>query len=294
MTTTIMKDSIVGDAWIREMIQNNPIQRVIDPDTGVYNGIILSGPVRLAFTDRVFTPDVTMKANASDPNAKKTYGCAVLWPPGVDMTIMYEEATRIQMSDFPSHPWNAQAGWWAGLEPALAWQDNKPQYEGFTPGAMFSNLSSQYPPGVFDARHNTIVDQSQIYAGVWAIVAMNVYASGKGFPKKGPRFGLASIMKVGDDKPLAGGAPDPHTTFKGVNVRAPAVTPSASFGQQPPGPPAAPGGAAGTYYPPGGHAPAQPSPPRPAGVPAPPVQQVYSPPAPAAPADPNDLSQFMS
>ena len=34
MTTTVMKDSIVGDQWLYQCATNVPVQRIINPDTG--------------------------------------------------------------------------------------------------------------------------------------------------------------------------------------------------------------------------------------------------------------------
>ncbi|MFN3612694.1 hypothetical protein, partial [Tepidimonas sp.] len=90
MTTTIMRNSKVGDAWIRQCVAMNPIQPVIDPQTGQPNGNILTGPVRLAFVN-LFTPSRGM-ANAQDQNKEPKYGTMILFPPpstGVDMTHLY-------------------------------------------------------------------------------------------------------------------------------------------------------------------------------------------------------------
>lgn len=122
---------------------------------------------------------------------------------------------------------------WAGLDAAYRDQGEKAQFSGFTPGAKFINVSSKYKPVIVDARMNPIVDEKQIYAGCWVIVAVNTYASGIGTPRKGPRFGLQTIMKIADDKSLEGAAPDPRAMFAGAKITPPAGPVAQQFGQQP-------------------------------------------------------------
>lgn len=280
--TTVMRDSMVGDAWIQEACRQNPVQRVIDEKTGQPNGNILTGPVRLVFTDAVFEAKPKMK---SDPNSKVGYQSGILFTPYTDMAIFWEEYYKIAASDFPSH-WNAQAQQYYGLDNPFFDQGTKQKYNGFTAGLWASTFSSNFPPDVVDTRGNPITDHKAIYPGVWAIVACNAYASGKNAPRKGPRFGLVSIMKIADDKPLGGGAPDPRTLFKGVTVKPPVAVPQGAFGQAvrtgAPGTPPVGQAAVGQFYPTSAPAGAPPM----AGAP------MGAPPAGPGPAD-EDLSQFL-
>lgn len=257
MTTTIMKDSEVGDAWIREMMANNPPQMVIDPATGLPNGNILTGPVRLAFCDSLFEAKPQMR---SDVNSKLKHMSTVLFPPETDLQVFWDEYWRIAAQDF-ANLWVPAAGEYVGMDNPITDQKFKAKYSGFTPGAMCMVVSSNYKPAIVDYRGNPIIDESKIYAGCWAILAVNAYASGKAAPRKGPRFGLQQIMFIADDTKLAvGGQADPKQTFGGVKVKPPAGAPAAAFGQGAPGaggPPrgAPPGmsGATGAYYGNAGH-----------------------------------------
>jgi len=243
-----MRDSQVGDQWIYEMCQLNPVKRVIDPATGQWNGNITTGPVRLAFTDSVFEAKPKMK---TDPNSPLAFSVNMLFTPWTDITIFHEEYARICQSDFARFA-NGQGGY--AVDYPLLEQGNKAgQYAGYTPGLKYINPSSKYKPSVVDFRGNPIVDQSKVYPGVWAIGAVSPYASGVTQVRKGPRFGLQSIMIIGDDKKLSGAAPDPRTLFQGTNVRPPAAATPAGFGQAPPQVPQ-PGIGAGAL---GGAAPAQ-------------------------------------
>lgn len=226
MTTTVMRDSMVGDSWIREMCALNPVQRVLD-DKGQATGNLLTGPVRLAFCDSLFEAKPQMR---TDPNSKKTHSAAILFTPFTDLTIFWEEYYKICASDFAQY-YNPTYQMYSGLENPIFDAGTKLQYGGFTPGCMAMNSSSQYKPPLVDMRNNPIVDPNKVYPGVWAICSVAGYASGKNFPKKGPRFGLQSIMIIGDDKPLAGGAVDPRTQFKTANVKPPVGIPAGAFGQ---------------------------------------------------------------
>lgn len=282
--TTIMKDSIVGDAWIRECCAANPVQRVIDAQ-GQPTTNLLTGPVRLVFCDALFEAKQQMR---TDPNSKKKFGTGVLFTPFTDLSLFWEDYYRICASDFAKE-WNAAMNIYQVDNPISDQGLKAGKYGGFTPGLMTTTMTSDYKPPIVDARGNPVTDERKVYPGVWAIVSCNAYASGKGFPKKGPRFGLQTIMLIADDKPLSGGAPDPRAQFAQVQVKPPIAVPPGSFGAPPPH---APPGATSAFYPPGGgmQPPMQNSaPPRP-GQPARPT----APPPPPGVGDDEDLSQFMS
>lgn len=272
MTTTVVRDSIVGDAWIQQTAAAVPIQRVVDAATGQLTGDILTGPVRIAF-DNLFT---LPQATAQNQNPK--YGAMLLFTPYADFSILYEEYYAECAVSFREY-YDAQSQSYNGLHSPFRDQREKTKFGGFTPGCIFINCTSKFKPPVIDVRGNPIVDPSKVYPGVWAICSINRYPYGKNppQPKKGVGFGLQSVMIIGDDTKFGGGAPDPTKTFAGVNVSAPIVRPDAiahmpGAAQQP----APVNPMAGGY---GAHQPAA----RPAGAP---VASVYTPPVhnPAMPA----------
>lgn len=244
--TTMMKDSDIGDAWIMECYRQNPPQFVVDPKTGQPTTNILTGPVRLAFTDALFEAQKKMK---NDPDSKIGFYCAILFPPITDMGIFAYEYDRVAKAEFANH-WNGQG--WGGLDPYARNQAEKAhQYAGYTPNCMFMNISSGYKPAIVDSRMNPIVDKTQVYAGCWAIVSVSCYASGKSTPRKGPRFGLQTIMKIADDTNLGGAAPDPRAMFGNVKVQPPTGAVAAGFGAPPAnGPQFGPGAVAQIQTPP--------------------------------------------
>lgn len=227
-----MKDSKMPAAWIAEGVARMPFQRLA-------NGNISTCPVRIAFVD-LLTPK---EGNNDDGQKKLSYGCAVLVPPGGEVSMLSvlwpawcEEARRA----FPDR-WlpNGQP---SGLHwPVHDCADKAAKYSGYTPGCYYFNVSSQYKPQVCDAGMNIIVDPNRIYAGVWAILALNLYTYKN--KKTGVSFGLQNVMIIGDDERLAGGGTDPKQDFAHVSIT-PHYDPAAAFGGMPannviPFPPAA-------------------------------------------------------
>ena len=288
MTTTMVKDSIVGDDWIRQTMQNVPIQKIIDPATGNWNGDFLTGPVRLAFDSLFELP--AAKPNQQNPK----FGAMILFPPGVDFALLYEEYYKHCGQTFPEcyvPPQPGYAGGYPGLHSPFRDQAEKIKFGGFTPGCTFMTVTSKYKPPVVDTRYNPIVDRSKVYPGVWAICAINAYPYGKNppQPKKGVAFGLQSVMIIGDDTKFGGGGPDATKQFAGVQGRiaAPIVRPGVAA-NMPVGAPGAPAPAAGIPgYTVAGGMPAQPGQVAPA-IP----QQHFTPPVgvPGAAPDDEDLS----
>lgn len=245
MTSTLVRDSIVGDAWIQQAMLQCPPQRIINQTTGTFTGDILTGPVRLAFENIWELP----KKKEGDTKDGK-YGASLLFPPNVDFTIFYEEYYKMCGQAFPEYYVNGQ---YHGLHSPFHDQAEKAmKYNGFTPGCVYFNTTTKFKPSVVDARMNPIVDHSKLYAGVWAICAVNTYDYGKNppQPKKGVGFGLQSVMIIGDDTKFAGQGPDVKQHYAGVNITAPIARPDFSRGM----PTNAPAPAAGIpgYTAPGG------------------------------------------
>lgn len=70
-------------------------------------------------------------------------------------------------------------------------------------GCYFVNANSQSAPGIVDKRLNYIVDRSEIYSGVYAIVSLSFYAFNTN-GNRGVACGLGNIQKVRDGVPLGG------------------------------------------------------------------------------------------
>lgn len=237
MTTTIMRDSIVGDAWIQQTMQANPIRPVLD-DKGAHNGNYTTGPVRLSWLRIDELPEP--KPGEKQPS----YEATALFPPGTDFQPLYDAYYAQCAKTYADH-YDAASGQYYGLHSPFRAQAEKLKYQGYTPGGTFIKFSTNYKPPVVDARYNPIVDKSKIYPGVWAICVINAYPYGMvpkpgQATKKGIAFGLQSIMIIGDDTKFGNGAPDPKKLYAGVNVTAPIVRPNMANMPQNAAPAAAP------------------------------------------------------
>ena len=256
MTTTLVRDSVVGDDWIQRTSQSIPLQRTVNQATGEPDGNFLTGPVRLAFCN-LFELPKPKPGQTSDPK----YGTSILFPPTVDLALLYEEYYRICGQVFPEY-YDATTQQYHGLQSPFHDQAEKLRYGGFTPGCVSINTNSKFKPSITDSNLNPIVDTNRVYPGVWAICAINAYDYGKNppQPKKGVAFGLQSVMIIGDDTKFGGGAPQAKDLFAGINVDAPIVRPDMAAqmgGQQPAQQPV--GGIPGYSAPAGSPAPAAPA-----------------------------------
>lgn len=296
MTTTIMRNSIVGDDWIRAMQMAVPPQKVIKD--GKWTGDILSGPVRLSFPVLFTLPQATAQ------RANPKFGASLIFPPPLpgqsaaqQFALFYEEYYRIAAEKFAAH-WDAGSQQYFGLHSPFHDQGEKAiKYAGYTPGLTYFGVNSKFKPPVVspipgDPNHfNPVVDETKVYPGVWAICTLNAYDYGLNppQPKKGPGFGLQSVLIIADDTNIgAGGAADPNKTFGGLALP-PAPITRPNIGALPGGAPGAPG--APPSMPP------QSMPGAPSSAPAIPrtIETTYrvAPPPPSAPDD-DDLAFLLS
>lgn len=222
-----MKDSRMTAQWIAEQVARNPIVRLSD-------GTIRTCPVRLLFVNVVKAAErkgddgdtrMVFDATIGFPAEATPQVNAVIWPAWYE--LCREKFPR--QFDGQGNP--------QGLHWPLHDGVTKPQYSGYTPGALFMSCSSQFKPTVVDPALNPVVDPERVYAGVWAICGLNVYSYKN--KKTGVGFGLQTIMLIGDDTKLGGQAPDPKTVYAGINIDA-SFNPAAAFGGRPAGPPGMP------------------------------------------------------
>jgi hypothetical protein len=68
---------------------------------------------------------------------------------------------------------------------------------------LFVNAKSSTRPGIVDRNKVPIVDEEEVYSGVWAIVSVSFFAYDKN-GNKGVACGLNNIMKFKDDEKFGG------------------------------------------------------------------------------------------
>ena len=70
-------------------------------------------------------------------------------------------------------------------------------------GCYFINANSKTAPQIVDKRVRPILDRSEVYSGVYAIVSLSFYAFNTN-GNRGVACGLGNIQKVRDGEPLGG------------------------------------------------------------------------------------------
>lgn len=68
-----------------------------------------------------------------------------------------------------------------------------------------ANAKADYPPEIVDERCNPIINQSEVYSGMYARVNVNFFPYAFG-GKKGIGCGIGPVQKVADGESLGGGA----------------------------------------------------------------------------------------
>lgn len=106
-----------------------------------------------------------------------------------------------------------------------------------------ASAKTDYPPQVVDSQGNPIINQSEVYSGMYGRVNVNFFPYAFG-GKKGIGCGLGPVMKIRDGEPLGGGAPSAAEAFGLMQQAVQAMT---GYGQSPAGYPAAAAYAAPAY-----------------------------------------------
>ena len=77
--------------------------------------------------------------------------------------------------------------------------------DGYTPGALFLNVSTIRKPQIVDRARQPLTDPEKVYSGAWAICSLNAY----GYKAKGNTgigLGLNNVQIVADDERFGGGS----------------------------------------------------------------------------------------
>ena len=153
---------------------------------------IITPDFRLAFP-HVFEPDTS-------ENGGNKYTITMLFPEGTDLTALRKlaaDAVKARWPDEKTRPKGIRSPFRDG---------NEVTWDGFA-GNIFIRASSQYQPGVVDAKVQRVIDPSKVFGGCWARAQVHAYAyDQKG--NQGVSFGLNNLQLVpaGDrpDEPFGG------------------------------------------------------------------------------------------
>ncbi len=89
-----------------------------------------------------------------------------------------------------------------------------------------ASAKADYPPEVVDAQGNPVLNQSEVYSGIYAYVNVEFFPYLFGGAKKGIGCGLGPVMKRRDGEPLGGSAPTAAQAF-GTPTQTPAYSQAA-------------------------------------------------------------------
>ncbi len=165
------------------------------------------------------------KPRKNELNGKDEYSVVALFPKGADLSGLKK---AIQAA--AEKKWGKdQKKWPKPLKTPLRDQAERGKEDddtgktvypdGYEPGAFFLNLKSTVAPGVVDGQLQPIIDESEIYPGVWLRANINAFA----YDQKGNRgisFGLNHIQKVKDGESLGGGRGRAQDAFSAVEAEA--------------------------------------------------------------------------
>lgn len=155
---------------------------------------VVFGPCRLSYTHlfNKYNPD------GDDKNAK--YMTNVLIPTEEKETV---KAVRQAIEAAKSA---GIASKWGGKEPKkldMPLRDGDDKDDEVYAGKLYVNAKCKTRPGIVDRNKAPIVDEEEIYSGVWAIVSVTFYPYDT-VGKRGVACGLNNIMKFKDDEKLGG------------------------------------------------------------------------------------------
>ena len=219
-----MKDSIVGDAWVKEACALNPIHSQGD---GVFIAL-----ARLEF-NALFKPFKNKPKTPAD-QPKESYKAALLFPPFINTQLIDDETTRLGAAAFPA---SYVGGKLYQVGMPLRDQGELANKAGYTPGLKFLNASSKSKPLVYDRPPAmallTEADAHKVYSGMWVIANFRLYVAQE---HKRVAAALNGVTLYYDDAKLASGGgagPNPDTvrsSFAGVRMTGPIAVPN--IGQQ--------------------------------------------------------------
>lgn len=155
---------------------------------------VIFGPCRLSYT-HVFN-----RYNPDGDQGDGKYMTNVLIPKDEKETI---EAINKAIAEAKKQ---AIVSKWGGKEPKkldMPLRDGDEKDDENYEGHLFVNAKSNTRPGIVDRKKVPIVDEEEVYSGVWAVVSVTFFGYDKN-GNKGVACGLNNIMKFKDDEHFGG------------------------------------------------------------------------------------------
>lgn len=173
----------------------------------VKEGKVTFGPCRLSYT-HVFS-----KYNPDGDDKSAKYMTNVLIPAKEKETVaaIQKAIDAAKASGIVSK--------WGGKEPKkldMPLRDGDDKDDDVYAGMLYVNAKSSTRPGIVGRDKAPIVDEEEIYSGVWAYVSVTFYPYDTN-GKRGVACGLNNIMKFKDDEKL-GGRCSAETDFADIDI----------------------------------------------------------------------------
>lgn len=156
------------------------------------------------------------RSMANDPEGEKKYSCALLIPPGADLTVMRSEAQRVAKEKWPDGvPKNVR-------NPFLRVGDLERSKGGGQYPAEFADwtlirCSSKQAPDLVDHLGQAVTRQAEVYPGRFSRLSVRPFA----YDQKGNRgvsFGLQNAQLLDHDTPMAGTRSRAEDDFESVSL----------------------------------------------------------------------------
>lgn len=161
---------------------------------------VVFGPCRLSYTH------LFQKYNPGGATDGGKYMTSVLIPKNEKETV---EAIKEAIEEAKKQGIISK---WGGKEPKkleMPLRDGDEKEDGVYENHLYVNAKCSTRPGIIDRNAAPIVDEEEIYSGVWAYVSVTFYAYDTN-GNRGVACGLNNIMKFKDDERLGGRASAEH------------------------------------------------------------------------------------
>lgn len=169
---------------------------------------VVIGPCRLSYTH------VFHKHSFDGDDAAGKYSTNILIPKTETATIeAIRKAIEAARTAGISSKWGGNVP--KTLESPLRDGDDRDDNDDVYAGCYYLNAKCSTRPGIVDRNRVPIVDEEEIYSGVWAIVSVTFFPYDVNV-KRGIACGLNNIMKFKDDEKL-GGRTSAENDFAGID-----------------------------------------------------------------------------
>lgn len=131
------------------------------------------------------------------PSGDMKYQISMIFPKGTDLTAMKTAA-----KEAAQEKWGPDASKWP-KNLRLPFRDGAERQEEAYKNAIFVGASADRKPGIVDQNKQEIIDEDEIYSGMWARASVTAFAYDNS-GNKGISFGLNNVQKLKDGERLDG------------------------------------------------------------------------------------------